>query len=220
MGNTLDGDNQQAHEPGYVRAPDSVTQRFLISYGVRTTVIEFFSPREVTQAQILNREFYDLWIAKVQTRIRKLELPFLFSAYEFNAGSNYFGCFDMNDNQFRRANLQNKLMIGCIQVRLSLFVYDFYGKWTQLTGLHNKETATEKALAAPIFTQTRFCGLANFDDELIFVTGGMRDSRNSESEVFFYDIRSNKWRKAPAMLIARYNHSNTVLGTSLYAYGG
>ena len=65
MGNTCDSDNLYAHSHGYEKAPDSVIKRFLTSYGVRTSVLEFISPRKVTQAQILNREFYDLWIAKV-----------------------------------------------------------------------------------------------------------------------------------------------------------
>ena len=110
-------------------------------------------------------------------------------------------------------------MNGCIQIRLSLFVYDFYGKWTYFTDLH-KETATEKELAAPIFTIKRNFCLANFDNELIFITGGLDDSCNSESDVFFYDIRSDKWGKAPSMNKARFHHSNTVLSASLYVYGG
>ena len=145
-------------------------QRFLISYGVRSTVIEFFSPREVTKAQILNREFYDLWIARVQTRIGRLELPFLFSA-DIQDGTNYFGYFDMVENQLVRKHCLNREINSCIQIRLSLFVYDNEGKWIEFTDL-KRETIAEKALAAPIFPFVEDCSLANFDDELIFLIGG------------------------------------------------
>ena len=53
-------------------------QRFKGSYGVRTTIMDMFAPREVTQAQILSKEFYYKRVSEVQTRIRKLERPFLF----------------------------------------------------------------------------------------------------------------------------------------------
>ena len=170
MGNAFDSDNQTAHNAGYNRAPDSVMQRFLISYGVRSTVLGFFSPREVIKAQILNREFYDLWIAKVQTRIGLLELPFLFSG-DIQDGTNYFGYFDMVENQLVRKHYLEREINSCIQVRLSLFVYENDGKWIEFTDLE-KETITEKALAAPIFPLVEDCSLANFNDELIFLIGG------------------------------------------------
>ena len=170
MGNDFNSDNQSALNLGYNRSPDSVMQRFVSSYGVRSTVLEFFSLREVTKAQILNREFYDLWIARVQTRIGKLELPFLFTG-DIQDGTNYFGFFDMVANQLVRKHCLNREVNSCIQIRLSLFVYDNDGKWIQFTDLE-RETITEKALAAPMFPLVEDCSLANFDDELIFLIGG------------------------------------------------
>ena len=160
MGNTFDSDNQNH---GYDRAPDEVIQRFLNSYGVRTSVLAFLPPREETQAQILNREFYDEWIGKVQTRISKQELPFLF--YFWVYGWHFFGCFDLTKNKLERKHPCNSWVDGCIQIRQSLFVYDRDHDWSQFSNLH-KETATKKALAAPP-TKIRTWSLANFDDKLI-----------------------------------------------------
>ena len=103
------------------------------------------------------------------------------------------------------------LIDSCVQVRLSLFFYGSNGMWRKLTNLH-KETATEKALAEPIFTRRAGTSLASFDDRLILITGG------SHLKVFCYDIRSDKWKKAPAMNQNHIYHSSTVLNTSLYVY--
>ena len=45
------------------KAPQDVVKRFIGSYGVRTTLMEMFTPREFAQAQVLSREFYSKWIA-------------------------------------------------------------------------------------------------------------------------------------------------------------
>ena len=60
------------------RAPEEVIQRFTGSYGVRTSVMSMFAPRELAQAQILSKEYYAKRISEVQTKLRKLERPFLF----------------------------------------------------------------------------------------------------------------------------------------------
>ena len=51
------------------------------SYGVRATILEFFEAIDVTKAQILNKQFYDRWIAQSQTRyLSPLDNSFLFMA--------------------------------------------------------------------------------------------------------------------------------------------
>ena len=59
-------------------ASEEVIQRFAGSYGVRSTLMSFFAPRELIKAQILSKHFYEKKIAEVQTRIGRLEGYFLF----------------------------------------------------------------------------------------------------------------------------------------------
>ena len=61
--------------------------------------------------------------------------------------------------------------------------------------------------------------MANFNDYLIFITGGSTISYTS-SEVFYYDIKTNRWSCAPKMVKARFDHSSCILGNALYVYGG
>ena len=76
MGNQFEAERQSEvfqAASNEARAPDEVIQRFIGSYGVRTSLLQLFGPTEVAQAQVLNRRFYEKWIAEVQTSVRKLE---------------------------------------------------------------------------------------------------------------------------------------------------
>ena len=76
-------------------------------------------------------------------------------------------------------------------------------------------------MAAPIFTERRWFGMANFYDFMIFVSGGedwMR--REACADVFCYMVDIDEWTRAPAMNECRRQHSSCVLGTSLYVFGG
>ena len=53
MGNQLEADRQREEFQAIsndARAPDDVIQRFLGSYGVRTSLLQLFGPTEVAQA--------------------------------------------------------------------------------------------------------------------------------------------------------------------------
>ena len=68
MANQIEAHNQieqfQAMS-SYARAPVHVSQRFVGSYGVRTSLFRFLEPLQVAQFQILSRRFYWKWIAEV-----------------------------------------------------------------------------------------------------------------------------------------------------------
>ena len=96
--------------------------------------MDMFAPREVTQAQILSKEFYYKRVSEVQTRIYKLERPFLFY-FETKASdysdqrSFYIGCYDLITKSFTRLAC-GKYVLGCIQVLSSLYTYDKTGMWS------------------------------------------------------------------------------------------
>ena len=88
MGNdqTSTADAIVMHEK-FIRAPADGLQRFVVSYdGVRNTLLSFFTPWEVVQAQILSRTFYAnaKRIGEIQTRLSNLQRnPLVFSNREF-----------------------------------------------------------------------------------------------------------------------------------------
>jgi len=65
---------------------------------VRTTLLRFFNPLEVTQAQALSKRYYEQWIAEVQTRFRWHEEPFVFY-FKTSDREVCFGYFDMVQNK-------------------------------------------------------------------------------------------------------------------------
>ena len=77
-------------------------------------------------------------------------------------------------------------------------------------------------LSKPIFSGRTEFSLANFCDNLIFFTGGVvfGEESGASSEVFCYDIKANKWTKAPEMQSEKHKHSSCIQGTSLYVYDG
>ena len=177
----------------YAAAPATVSQRFLKSNGVRSTLFEFIAPLQVAQSQILSRNFYEDWIGGVQTRLRLPGQPFLFC---FNNGSDrgkFFGYYDMAKNRLVNKHIFKERVLGCIQVRTSLFVCidrlpPFEILWRSFTDL-DQETAREKTLKNPFFTRRRQFSLANFSDQLIFLIGGcVSDSGAISNEVFYYKI--------------------------------
>ena len=101
MGNQVQIESQSSEDQEmsiHARAPDDVISRFLRSYGVRSTLMSFFCPLEVTSAQILSKKSYEKWIAEVQTRFRLHEEPFLFY-FKTSDRKAFFWCFDMAKNQ-------------------------------------------------------------------------------------------------------------------------
>ena len=63
--------------------------------------------------------------------------------------------------------------------------------------------------------------MANFDDQLIFITGGeILAGGDASNQAFYYEVKTDRWMRAPPMAETRYYHSSCVLGNSLYVYGG
>lgn len=67
-----------------------------------------------------------------------------------------------------------------------------------------------------------FPALCAFQDSYIFVSGGQSpiEFTNQFDTVEFYDVGKDQWQKAPAMNIARKNHSMCALGKYIYAFSG
>ena len=93
-----------------------------------------FDHREIAQAQILSKVFYEKRVSEVQTKIRKLDRPFLFyfrteEEYFDTADYFYIGCYDMNSKNLFKLACEVQVL-GCIQIRSSLFTYDETGEWS------------------------------------------------------------------------------------------
>ena len=92
--------------------------------------------------------------------------------------------------------------------------------WNFFADFH-KKTVTQFSLMKPNFTKRCAPSLVNFDDELIFITGGyIIDEEQSSARAFCYKISTDEWREAPAMNERRWNHSSCVLGNALYVCCG
>lgn len=65
--------------------------------------------------------------------------------------------------------------------------------------------------------------LINFEDKLVFITGGT-NPRNRHSHIYNsvdqYSIEDDKWTPAPNMKLSRYNHSGCSLGGKIYVFCG
>ena len=85
----------------------------------------------------------------------------------------------------------------------------------------DKESLSEEVLTEPMFRCKRYFSMANFYDQLIFLIGGLGQGDNKPcSEVFYYRMKTDEWREAPALNYARSFHSSCFLGSSLYVNGG
>ena len=55
--------------------------------------------------------------------------------------------------------------------------------------------------------------LANFKDQLIFITGGRIHGESvASNEVFYYEIKADRWFGAPLMTKDRCEHGSCILG--------
>ena len=182
--------------------------------------MSFFVPREFVQLQILSKEFYNKWISQVQTRVKKLETPFIFYfTTKDDTYATFYCLYDLNtgilQKHISKVNYRN-----CIQVISSLYIYDQGHQWCSLTDLHSV-SLTHTALSLPIFSERRFSSMANFVDELIFVIGGIDYHQNKVfADVYCYEISTDQWTRAPAMDQGRFSHLSFVLGNQLYVCGG
>ena len=98
MGNQVQADHQTEEFQAMSDYTRDVYHRFISSYGVRTSLLQFFNPIDVAQAQILSKRCYEKWIAEVQTRVRLSEPPFLFY-FDLDEEGAIFGYFDMARNK-------------------------------------------------------------------------------------------------------------------------
>ena len=106
----------------------------------------------------------------------KLVEPFLFGFYSPEQRKEYFGCFDMAKNKLVKKHIFEGDILGCIQVHSSLYAYkedgrQDFGTWSALSNFQS-ETIVENQLSRPKFTHRLRFGIANFSDQLIFITGG------------------------------------------------
>ena len=82
-------------------APDEVTRRFISSYGVRTSLMEFFDARVFAQFQMLSKQFYDKRVSEVQTRlVLRDRRPFLFGYSTLSA--DYYGYYDLTTQKLQK----------------------------------------------------------------------------------------------------------------------
>ena len=59
--------------------------------------------------------------------------------------------------------------------------------------------------------------VANYQDERVYVTGGFQEAAKMAD---FFDIKSNKWHKAPSLNQGRRSHGCIGLGRRIYVFGG
>ena len=130
----------------------------------------------------------------MQTKIRKREKLFLF--YQENVRCKqhfYFGCFSLTTKKFTSHdcdNIAGGCIKGCIQVQSSLYAYEHIGAWSLISGFPN--TIEQIELSKPIFSRRAEFSMANFEDKLIFITGGAAyGEAGASSEVFCYDISTD-----------------------------
>ena len=91
------------------------------------------------------------------------------------------------------------LVNHCVQVNSGLYVYEADGSWSLVSDFH-KSNVTRTVLHEPIFSKRRDFGIANFKNQLIFVTGGFTmDSNSQSSDAFCYKVKSDEWLQAPYM---------------------
>ena len=74
--------------------------------------MQFFASYEVAQAQILSREFYQIRISEVQTKFRKVQMPFLF--YFELPNEKYYGCYDLVTKRVTKYACGDTGFLGCI----------------------------------------------------------------------------------------------------------
>ena len=72
----------------------------------------------------------------------------------------------------------------------------------------------------PKFATTCLPSLANYKDELIFLTGGFTIGITNLKKAKVYDIKSNSWSNAPPLNYARNYHSCCALANYIYVVCG
>ena len=73
--------------------------------------------------------------------------------------------------------------------------------------------------ASPLTAARYDYALVNFDDRLVFVTGGIKMSIWLSS-VEYYSIEGDFWMQAPPLHVARRMHSGCALGEHVYVFAG
>ena len=103
------------------RAPDEVILRFAGSYGVRSTLLSFFTPREQAQAQILSKAFYDKLISAIQTKISILSNMFIF----LKCGGKKIGIYNTFTRKISKIKVKPMdIDSRCVQVGIGIYVYE------------------------------------------------------------------------------------------------
>ena len=54
--------------------------------------------------------------------------------------------------------------------------------------------------------------IANYNDRLVYLTGGLTDKYSSMKDVHVFDLIRLEWATAPCMTKGRSNHSSCALG--------
>ena len=65
-----------------------------------------------------------------------------------------------------------------------------------------------------------FFALANYEDSVIFLSGGSAVGLKVHRDVYALDLTTLSWRTMPRMMQGRYNHSSMTLGEQLYVFCG
>ena len=110
-----------------------------------------------------------------------------------------------------------------MQVLQDVFTYDHDCDQPNLVCISKIASGSpiKNAMSKPLSSRG-FPALCVFQDSYIFVSGGQSpiEFTNNFDTVEFYDVGKDQWQTAPAMNIARKNHSMCALGKYIYAFSG
>lgn len=94
-------------------------------------------------------------------------------------------------------------------------------KWTCFVDLAlNEKKKRRVQKARPFFAQRVDCSLANFKNQLIVLSGGhILPYYTKTNEVYSYELKQDRWIRAPSLNTAFQSHSSVVIGDSVYVAG-
>lgn len=185
--------------------------------------LNFIGVVQATKLQALNQFCYKTTVGRVLTRFRVVDEP----VYYVSGNGNLYikNTLRSGQREFKFVlELTNCQSIMIIQIGRTLYDLNYQScRWTRFSNIDIGMFRTE-SLARPKFADREFAALANYKDQVICLSGGIRDDSNTEgiliSSVQVYRINMNKWRNLPDLVHARANHSSCTLGGELFVFGG
>ena len=127
--------------------------------------------------------------------------------------------YDRETSKAKRITREHFDFLESFTIQCGSSLYELKGgtpaQWVAYHDLEFDAIETE-AKATPPTPRDR-PSLANYNDSHIFVVGGKKPGTKQHlKSVDIYDVEKNIWRGAPALNVARFEHSSCCVGDFIY----